>query len=232
MTRPLKILAIDTALSACSVALLIDDAIQEDFIATPRQQAEMILPMIEKLLTNATLKLSDLQALALSAGPGSFTGTRVAAATIQGLAFASQLPVIRISTLQALAQYAFRKFGTQQTLVCIDAQREQVYWGLYQLDSNHLMQPLQQDDLYLPEDVIVPQEQSWTGIGNGWILHEEKLQQRCGAILKNVITETQPHAQDIATLAAFAFKQGKLETAEQALPIYLRGAEYWKKTTN
>jgi tRNA threonylcarbamoyladenosine biosynthesis protein TsaB len=231
MTQPLKILAIDTSLSACSAAILVDDRIQEHFIETPRQQAEMILPMIEQLLNQATLKLSDLQAIAFGAGPGSFTGMRVAAATIQGLAFANNIPVIRISTLQALAQHAFRKFGTQRALTCIDAQRQQIYWGIYLLGSNKLMQPLQTDNLSLPEAVTVPQEQHWTGIGNGWLLHEKILRERCGEKLENVMPEIQPHAQDVALLAASAFKQGKIETAEQALPIYLRGAEYWKKST-
>ena len=90
-----KILAIETATEACSAALLIDDEIQERFELAPRRHTELILPMVAELLADAELPVQNLSAVAFGAGPGSFTGVRVATSVAQGIAIAHDLPVGR-----------------------------------------------------------------------------------------------------------------------------------------
>ncbi|MDV3241166.1 MAG: tRNA (adenosine(37)-N6)-threonylcarbamoyltransferase complex dimerization subunit type 1 TsaB, partial [Methylocaldum sp.] len=102
----MKILAIETATEACSAALLIDDTVLERYELAPQQHNRLILPMIDSLLAEAGIKVSQVDALAFGRGPGSFTGVRIAAGVAQGISFAVDLPVVPVSTLAALAQDA------------------------------------------------------------------------------------------------------------------------------
>ena len=111
----MKILAIDTATEACSVSLNIDGSSQEIFEVIPRQHTERVLPMVDELLSSASLDLSQIDAVAFDCGPGSFTGVRVGTSVAQGLAFSHDLPVIGVSSLAALAQLAFREEKTTMT---------------------------------------------------------------------------------------------------------------------
>ncbi len=117
----MKLLAIETATEACSAALYIDGEISERYEVAPRRHAELILLMMEQLLTEAELKLTQLDALAFGRGPGSFTGVRIATGVIQGAAFGAQLPVVPVSTLAALAQRHYRMRGACRILPAFDA---------------------------------------------------------------------------------------------------------------
>src|SRR5690606_39348000 len=98
---------------------------------TPRGHAAMVLPMIQSLLEETKHVLLDVDFFAFGKGPGSFTGNRIATSVIQGLAFGVNKPVAAVSTLQALAQGAYRLYGATQVLVGLDARKDQIYWGLY-----------------------------------------------------------------------------------------------------
>src|SRR5579872_2888616 len=130
----LKLLALDTSGDACSVALRVGQSVIVQEKIASQQQSSCVLPMVQHILAEAGLALSQLDALAFGRGPGSFTGLRIAAGVIQGLAFAADLPVLPISTLAALAQGVYRQTQAQAVLSAIDARMQEVYWGVYGLD--------------------------------------------------------------------------------------------------
>jgi len=100
----LKLLAVETSTEACSAALYIDGEIREKFELAPREHTKLILPMIDELMAEAQLKPQQLDALAFSRGPGSFTGVRIATGVTQGIALGADLPVVPVSTLAAISQ--------------------------------------------------------------------------------------------------------------------------------
>src|SRR5687767_3987718 len=120
------LLAIDTSTEACSAALSSNGAIIERYEIAPQQHGQLILSMIESLLSEASLQITQLNALAFGRGPGSFTGIRIAAGVIQALAFAQDLPVVPISTLQALAQNAYNTVQATHVLSAIDARMGEI----------------------------------------------------------------------------------------------------------
>ena len=218
----IKLLAIDTAESACSAALLVDGKVRSRMEQAIRGHSERILPMMQSLLSEAGCSLNDLDTLAFGRGPGSFTGLRIAAGVIQGAALGAGLPVVPVSTLRALAQGAFRMYGARQVLSGLDARMAEVYWGTYTLDGNDLMQPLMDELVCAPETVPAAGNGGWFGVGSGWQAYAQVLEQRTGADLSQVLPGMPIDAQDIAQLAAADFKAGKAVDPAYAIPVYLR----------
>lgn len=117
----MRILAIDTATEACSVALWNDGTVNAHFELCPREHTQRILPMVQDILTTSGTSLTDINALAYGRGPGSFTGVRIGIGIAQGLALGAELPMIGVSTLMTMAQGAWRKNGATRVLAAIDA---------------------------------------------------------------------------------------------------------------
>ena len=218
----MKILAIETATDACSAALLIDDAVEQELHIAPREHAKIILPMIERLLATADLKVNQLDAIAFGRGPGSFTGLRIAAGITQGIAFGADLPVAPLSTLAALAQGCSREYNVTHTLAALDARMQEVYWGMYQTSDNGLVELQDKEIVSPPDQVSIPESGNWTGAGSGWQIYEGSLRTRCGQSVNAIYPDQRPEAQDIARLAVALITSGQTVPAEQAHPIYLR----------
>ncbi len=218
----MKLLALDCSTAACSVAVLNDDHIEERYQLAPREHAQLIVPMIEECLTAVNLRLTDLDALAFIAGPGSFTGLRIAASSAQALAYAADLPVVAVSSLRCLAQSVYRLYGAKQVLAAIDARMHEVYFGAYQLDHNEMMQPLYADGLFSPEQCPAIVGSNWHAIGSGWDNYAERLQQYYTEHLQQIHWQHFPHAADAAKLAAHDFAAGLAVPVEQVMPIYIR----------
>ena len=218
----INILAIDTSGEACSAALLSQDAVIEQFQLAPRQHNALILPMLEQLLAEAGLTLKQLNAIAFGCGPGSFTGLRIAAGIVQGIAFAADLPVIAISTLQALAQGAFREHGITQAMPAIDARINEIYWAAYELDADQLMQAKSSEIVCAPSEIALINTGKWQGIGSGWDAYHTILQQELGENLQAWIPQCYIKSQDIIKLAKAAYQKGQYKPAQEAIPIYLR----------
>lgn len=217
-----RILAIEAATDACSAALLVDDTVHERFEIAPRQHVALILPFVESLLADTGTSLGQLDAVAFGRGPGSFTGVRIAAGLTQGIAFGAGLPVIPVSTLAALAQGAVREHGATAVLAALDARMQEVYWGAFRRDAEGLVESIGKECVCAPDAVECPQQDGWTGAGSGWDAYADVLAPRCAVQATAVYAKQQPHAADVARLAARAFAQGKMLAPEQAIPVYLR----------
>lgn len=212
-----KILALDTATEACSVAIYLDGEVREHFDIIPRQHSQRILPMIQAILVEHGLSVTAMDAIAFGRGPGAFTGVRIATGVAQGLAFAADLPVIPISTLAALSQLGLRQYGAQHVLAAIDARMSEIYQACYTSD-NGVMVLQGSEQVCAPEAVpVMLSMNSWVGVGTGW-----QYRDRIALTVHQCYPDELPHAADIALLASVAFADGDVVSAEQALPVYLR----------
>ncbi|MEJ2565557.1 MAG: tRNA (adenosine(37)-N6)-threonylcarbamoyltransferase complex dimerization subunit type 1 TsaB [Gammaproteobacteria bacterium] len=218
----MKLLAIDTSTEACSAALLIDGAITQRYRVAPREHTRLILPMIDELLNEAGFTAGSLDAVAFGRGPGAFTGLRIAASVIQGIAFAADLPVAPVSSLAALAQGAHRETGAPGVLAAIDARIQEVYWGVYRCDDSGHVRLVGDESVSSPEQVSLPGGDGWVGAGSGWGSYPERLQRRLAGSLTGWDARRYPHARDVAVLGADALGRGGMVSAERALPVYLR----------
>jgi tRNA threonylcarbamoyladenosine biosynthesis protein TsaB len=216
----LKILAIDTATEACSATLHIDGFVTSKYEIAPRQHAELILTMVNELLSASDTSLTQLDALAFGRGPGAFTGVRIATGVIQGLAMSADCPVVPVSTLAALAQGAILE--SKQVACAIDARMGEVYWSLYQADDKNIMQLVGEESVCPPDSVNIPTSMDWFGVGSGWETYEQELQDRMGETLVRYRIGDYPLAENICTLAVDAYQRGEFVDAADALPVYLR----------
>lgn len=213
----MKLLALETATEACSVALLYQQEILEQFEIAPRQHSELLLPMVDRLLAEAGLRLCDLDAIALGYGPGSFMGVRLAVASAQGLAMGANLPVVPVSTLQAMAQRAWQHWQAPHVAPAWDARMGEMYWGGYQ-EQGGIMLPLIDDHLSAPPVVSLPLDINWRLVGNAWMSYRENLpsqwQQEADLL--------HPSAAAVASLAQHYYLLGQMLPPDQVEPKYLR----------
>jgi tRNA threonylcarbamoyladenosine biosynthesis protein TsaB len=217
----MRILAIETSTAACSAALCVEGRVLERYVLAPRQHAALILPMIESLLAEADIVVRQLDAIAFGRGPGAFTGVRIAASIVQGIAFAAELPVVPVSTLAALALGAMRETGETQVLAALDARKDEVYWGCYRQSGETLVLH-GSESVCLPGSVPPPGPGRWVGAGSGWLAYGEALLQRCGDDVIRVLPDLEPRAGDVARLGLHDFLQGRAVVAAAAVPVYLR----------
>ena len=212
------LLALDTATEACSVALLHDGNVLSHYEVIPRLHAQRLLPMIKDILAQAGIGMSALDAIAFGRGPGAFTGVRIAIGVVQGLAFALDRPVLPVSNLAVLAQRAWREQGARQVASAIDARMDEVYWGCYRETAGE-MRLVGSEAVMPPEQVSLPAgaQGEWFGSGTGWG-YAERMPVRPSAYDASLL----PHAQDLLTLATFAWERGEAVSADEAQPVYLR----------
>lgn len=221
-----KILALDTSTDACSVALCVDGEIREDFRIIPRQHTQQLLPMVEQLLAESGVTVSQLDAIAFGRGPGSFAGIRIATGVTQGLAYAADLPVLPISTLDALALAAMEKQGVESVVAALDARMDEIYVASYTFPAGKLVRELE-------EKVCAPSELELAGeryfaVGSGWRYLEDMPSDT--RLRLEVASELYyPSAAVMLKIAQDEFLLSGGVSAEQALPVYLRDEVAWKK---
>jgi tRNA threonylcarbamoyladenosine biosynthesis protein TsaB len=213
----LKLLAIDTSTQYCSAAVWLDGEVTADGVHAGQRHSELLLPMIDRLLAAAGLKLPALDAIAFGEGPGSFTGLRIACGVAQGLAFGADLPVVGVGTLLALAQAS----GASAAACSLDARMKEVYFAAYRrtgIDWETVVAP----GLYAPEALPALPAGEWTGCGDGFAAYPDALARALGARLGPMAPALVPHAREIAILGAAAMARGEGRFAEEALPLYIR----------
>ena len=213
----LKILSLDTSTEACSTALWADGAVVERFESGGRH-SERILPMVQEVLAEAGLVLTQIDVIAFGRGPGSFTGLRIGAGVAQGLAFGADLPVVPVSSLAALAQGV----DAPKVLAVFDARMDQVYWGAYARNARGIVECCDEEKVLAPKDVPVPVDADWVGAGSGWDQYAAILLVRLATRVREWRAQCFPLARFVAQLGADVHAQGGALAPEQALPIYLR----------
>lgn len=212
-----KLLAFETATAACSVALWLNGAITQRFEIAPQRHSDILLNLVDELLSDAQINLRNLDAIAFGSGPGSFMGVRIATGVAQGIAYGIDLPVIPVSTLQALAQAAYQKINSEQVIVGWDARMNSIYWGVYQVDTKRIMQEIIGDHMDHPMDIEFPKGKS-IGVGNAWSVYKSSLPPDFQFIKEDIY----PDATSVALIAQQKFKQGSVLLPKKAEPTYIR----------
>lgn len=220
----MKILAIEASSLVCSTAILTDDIITAEYTINNKvTHSQTLLPMIDEICKMTDTDVSEFDAIAVSGGPGSFTGLRIGSATAKGLAYALNVPVVNVPTLEAMA-YNF--YGTDKVICPImDARRNQVYTGIYSFENNGLSIYLDSSAMDIMDLITKLQENDkpviFTGDGipvfRDIIDKELKTPHEYGRAGFN-----RQRASSVALLGAELYKAGKTEKAEEHLPEYLR----------
>jgi tRNA threonylcarbamoyladenosine biosynthesis protein TsaB len=216
----MRILALDAATEACSVALLADGALISRTIESGKSNAAQILRMAEEVLAEAQVSLSMLDGIAASIGPGAFTGVRISVAVAQGLAFGADLKVVPVTTLEALALQVLEG-PASRALACLDARMGEVYWGCFAWDA--ACGVLQSGALQVgPPGKVSPElGMPYFGVGRGFSAYPDL------ATLPGVSTDAArsaalPNAREIARLGALRLQAGAALDAADLKPLYLR----------
>lgn len=212
----MRLLALETANEYCSIAFYEQQQCRFfQLDERTKMQTQVILPMIEQGLAECAWTFADLTAIAFSRGPGSFSGVRINATVAQALAWANNIPVISVSTLQALAQHAYQQQNLSQVSAIIDARMNEVYLANFRCDDNGIMQAI--DNEQLLDYTTAQQYSQFTAVGSGAKLVQHDAE----------FTQLMPTAHDIAQIALNTPTSQWLKP-EQALPVYLRN-DAWKK---
>lgn len=215
----MRILALDASTEALSVALFDSDrpeGAREIFEIAPRAHATHLLPAVQRLLDGDGLRLRDLDGIAFARGPGAFTGLRIAAGLVQGLAGGANLPVVGISTLAALAARALDQSpAAGRAQIVQDARMGEIYTATF--ERRAMPEPVAEERVMAPQDLVVESAKTTCRAGNGWAL----LMKAQGIAAAPVAVDA-PHAIDVARLAWPVFAAGRGGPAAGAQPVYLR----------
>jgi len=215
----MHLLAIETATETVSVALCINGETVERYEHAPRQHAELLLPWVKQLLAEAEIGFGALDAIAFSRGPGSFTSLRIGIGVVQGLAWASDLPVIPVSSLAATAQSALTE-GISSALIALDARMNEVFTGMFEVNSDGVMTPVGVERVCPPGEIQAPQNATFYGVGIGFERYAEL--EKLSPQLLGVRTDIWPKASSVISLAQHWLLSNTALPAEQAQPVYLR----------
>jgi tRNA threonylcarbamoyladenosine biosynthesis protein TsaB len=209
----MRFAAFETSSAWCSVAVSVDGEIAAREARAGQRHTELALPMLAGLLAEAGMTCGALDAIAFGAGPGSFTGLRVACALAQGIALACDRPVIGISTLEALAQ----ECGALRVVACLDARMREVYYACLEREGTAWRETIAPRCL-APQAVPVPPGDGWTGCGSGFAAYAEAL----SGVAQRVVPEVHASALAVAQLAAPRLARNEGVDAARAAPVYLR----------
>ncbi|HVO89156.1 MAG TPA: tRNA (adenosine(37)-N6)-threonylcarbamoyltransferase complex dimerization subunit type 1 TsaB [Casimicrobiaceae bacterium] len=215
----MRVLALDSSTDWLSVAASDGARTWERSERTGHAASQRVLGFVDAVLAEVGWSLQQLDGIAFGAGPGSFTGVRIACGVAQGLALGADLPVCGIATLEAIAQSARRAFGDCAVVACLDARMHEVYFAAYRWQETHW-------DVVHPPEVRKPDEiellvdaTQFAGAGEGFRAYPQ-LAQRLA--LRVVRPELVPDARSIAELALPRLAAGQCVTAAEAHPLYVR----------
>lgn len=224
------ILAIDTATDACSVAVYVDGQYRQRHEVIPRQHSGRLFGMLQELLPSGDLRAHGIEAIAYGCGPGSFTGLRIAASAVQGLAYAAGLPAIAVSSLACQVQTALRTGEVNAgdtVLSTIDARINEVYGAVYSFEQD--LPVLQQGPwACAPAEIPPVRAESLRAVGSGCQFLDQ-FPAALTAILRSGEEQLLPEARDLVPLALEKLRRGDTQTPQQVQPVYVRDEISWKK---
>lgn len=220
----MKILGIDSSGLVASVALVSDDIMVAEYtINYKKTHSQTLLPMLDEIVQMIGLPLDEIDAIAVAAGPGSFTGLRIGSSTAKGLGLALNKPIVSVPTVDGLA---YNLFGTDK-LICpiMDARRNQVYTGLYEFLEDELKVLCEQKPVAIDEIVeeINKRNREVIFLGDGVPVYKERIKEMIDVpYLYAPAHLSKQRAGAIATLGGIYYREGKAETAAAHQPVYLR----------
>jgi len=216
----MRILALDTSTEVCAVALGDGLTWLEKSEVAGQRHSELLLPMIRAILAECGTTLKQLDGIAFGAGPGSFTGLRIACGVAQGLALGAALPVVAVSTLEALAQTRRDQAGGDRVIAALDARMREVYVAAYERDSGRWREVIA-PVVVAPDKAPLPEGGRWTGVGSGFAAYPS-LRERYGTALSECDGQIVLSAGAVGTLSLPRFAEGAGVPARDAAPIYVR----------
>lgn len=209
----MNILAIDTCTEVASITLYSSDVKTSRKVSDVAKSSGHILKLCDEVFSEAGTKLSEVDFIAYTKGPGSFTGVRMCIGVVQGLSLACNIPTLGFSTLELLSFRASKKFKTQKVATAIDARMGEVYWAVYEegiLKSERICKPEQVDKL----------SAEFVGVGSGWKIYKDSLIK--ASEIKCIEPEFYPDSSDLVDLSILSIELGKKATHELPQPTYLR----------
>jgi len=221
-----NILAIEASADACSVALQTSAGVIERNEFTPRQHSQLLLPMVDELLQQSQIALTAIDAIAFSAGPGSFTGLRLALGVAQGLAYGADIPLIAVSSLAALAQSVIESRALEdsaQVYCAVDARMGEYYVGHYVVRMG-LATACMEDGLLAPLDVTLPADVARECVLAGNLSTLPPF----GELPWLAVDASVALARHLLPLSQLKWQRGDHTNADKAQPVYLRGKSSWK----
>ena len=223
-----RILAIDTSTAWCSVALSLGDKspiLRHELVSAGASQ--LLLPLVEKLLEEANIRLNELDAIAVGIGPGAFTGVRLGVAVVQGLAVSCDLPILPVASLDAIAAQLiktthFKNAKPSHFVIAIDARMDEIYWAKYESPGRQqdLAKRIGNIHLSKPEQLDITEVQFVAG--SALEVYGDRL--FTNTILPSTARDTQIHltALGILDCAVQGFSEGRQIHVRELEPLYIR----------
>ena len=225
-----RILAIDTSTAWCSVALSLGDEtpiLRHELVSAGASQ--LVLPWVQALLEQANMKLNELDAIAVGIGPGAFTGVRLGVAAVQGLAISCDLPIVPVTSLDAIAAQLsntphFELAKSRNFVIAIDARMDEIYWAKYTSPIQKEDLPKRIGDIHLskPEELDLTDFQFLAG--SALEVYGDRLFSKAKIPLPSTALDTQIHlsALGILGIAKQALTEGRQINVRQLEPLYVR----------
>jgi tRNA threonylcarbamoyladenosine biosynthesis protein TsaB len=229
----MKVLGIDTSTSCGSVGLVDDQGVIADTLLNlPVTHSERLLAAIGGVLDQSSCTLTDLNGIAISLGPGSFTGLRIGVSVVKGLAFATGLPVVGVSTLDALAA----QVAPTSYAICpiLDARKAEVYTALYRYEGGTRVKRLTPYRAVRPEELVAQIREKTIFIGDGTRAYGDYFRNTLPSLaLFPSLPLRVPHGSVVATLGLELLQRGETLDVPAFIPIYVRPSEAemkWQET--
>lgn len=213
----MNILAVETSGDYCSVALWRDGKIDDREMPAGQRQSGILIDMAHALMSECGVTLRQVDGIAYGAGPGSFTGLRVACGVVQGLALGAGKPVVGVGTLMALAQAS----DVARVVCCIDARMNEVYHAAYEKVAGG-WSAVHEPGVYAPDGVPSLPGADWQACGNGFAAYGDALRGRYARQLAGIDDAAHPRAREVALLSAPIFAARGGLSADHAAPVYVR----------